>query len=68
MMKKLTAQNDLMIQLLQGMATSRPVPPSPKSASGSPNIRIRSFGTGRKSTRTPHVIKKTNADEETLSL
>lgn len=68
MMKKLTAQNDLMIQLLQGMATTRPVPPSPKSATGSPNIRIRSFGTGRKSTRTPHVIKKTNADEETLSL
>ena len=69
MMKKLTAQNDLMIQLLQGMATSRPaVPPSPKSGSTSPNIRIRSFGTGRKSTRTPHVIKKTNVEEETLSL
>lgn len=68
LMKKLGAQNDLMIQLLQGMATSRPVvPPSPKSPN-SPNIRIRSFGTGRKSTRTPHVIKKTNVEDETLNL
>ena len=67
---KLSSQNDLMIQLLQGLATSRaPIPASPKSAATSPNIRVKGFmPSGRKSARTPHIVKRTNQEEETLSL
>jgi len=66
---KLSSQNDLMIQLLQGLATSKAPIPSPKSATASPNIRVKGFmPSGRKSTRTPHIVKRTNQEDETLNL
>jgi hypothetical protein len=74
-MQKLSEQNALMIQLLQGMQNPHPPqlptthvsPPSPRSKSASPNIRIRSIG-GRKSSRTPHIVKKLNRDEDSMAL
>jgi len=60
MIKKLSEQNALMMQMLQ---KSQELPVThvspPQSKTNSPNIRIRSIG-GKRSTRTPRIIKQGN--------
>ena len=60
MIKKLSEQNALMMQMLQKsqeLAVTHVSPPQSKT--NSPNIRIRSIG-GKRSTRTPRIIKQGN--------
>jgi hypothetical protein len=68
-LEKLSLQNETMIQLLQGM--QKPLPTTtispPRSKSSSPNIRVRSLG-GKRSTRTPYIVKKLNNEDESLAL
>jgi hypothetical protein len=61
MIKKLSEQNALMMQMLEKSQSALPVThvSPPQSKSNSPNIRIRSIG-GKRSTRTPRIIKQGN--------
>ena len=66
MLKKLSEQNDLVIQLLQTMATTKMVTPKKTSPETSPRIiRVKQLmSTGRKSTKTASTVHK----EEVLNL